>query len=119
MRYATSKYPEKLSYFLKQGGVSPDGRIMLKEIGSDTVTLIDQESDEMKIVKKGEVAEYKIFYAEFRKRGSDSFFVKERGTFYIPGDAAQKWKLLQVDESEVKMENSDGLEITLPVKKEA
>lgn len=99
IRMPTSKYPNHLSFFLKEGEVSPDQKIRLRAIDATSIQIEEIETGSVRVVEKQVHAEFKTYYAELAIRGGDNFIVKEKSDFYIPDFPVEKWHLAEVSDS--------------------
>lgn len=118
IRIPTNEYPNRLSYFIKAGETSPDGRIQVKEINDESILLHDLPTNQSVEVKKQKTAEFRTWYAELAVRnGSESFYVKKGEEFYIPGFSDRKWRLKHVSEKTCKVTSINSKTVVdIPVK---
>ncbi|MDF1812776.1 MAG: M56 family metallopeptidase [Verrucomicrobiales bacterium] len=94
-RIPTTKHPQRATFLLKAADRSSDGRIQIDKIASDTVTISDIQTGGTRTVRKGDLVDFKTYYAEFTKRGGDNFFVKANSTFIIQGFPEEKYRLVR------------------------
>ena len=114
-RTPTPLHPQSENFYLREGDLSADNRIRLVGIGDNVITIKDERSANTYQIQKRQSLDIKRVYAELRMRGVErSFFVEETTDFYLPGEDAGKWRLLEVSDDSCVISRNEKQVIIKP-----